>query len=48
MTIVELSEIMGVSQKDISLYEQGLAPLVDEKVHLLFRTLQWPMGFSDN
>lgn len=48
MTIVQLSEITAISQKNIALYEQGKTSLPKKTVDLLFHTLKWPMGFSDN
>ena len=46
LTIVELSEITGVSQKEIVSYEQGMASLPEETFKSLLRALEDPAGFS--
>ena len=46
ITIVELSEITGVSQKEIVLYERGMASLPEAKFQSLLRALEDPAGFS--
>lgn len=46
MTIVELSEITGVSQGEIVSYERGMASLPEAKFQSLLRALEDPAGFS--
>lgn len=48
VTIVELSEITGVSQAKIARFEQGEASLPEETLELLIGALENPCGFSKN
>lgn len=48
MTIIELSEITGVSQTKIARFEQGEASLPEETLELLISALENPCGFSKN
>jgi len=46
ITIVELSEITGVSQGEIVSYERGMASLPEAKFQSLLRAVEDPVGFS--